>query len=293
VIVQRRLDGKELRSTNENRKSLFKDVDIGNTSILDPLFEFEDEEEVPMLWTLERPFEDFKVITDTSNNAMPLSPTARLIYVATDSCPIVVVHDSAVQRITFYRRQNVDSSPDPIHSPVLPPPLSPSNTLRQHDTISKKGRPSLTRNASTFGPSTGDDRIASGRSDPLERTTRRGPRSSRGSILDIDPPPSTAAGELHAALDPPPFALTVNKPPGKGRARNVSSASSIAADKSERRASSAFLREETAGIDNRVIYAIAEKDLKETTMIMGLDNKQEVPVSSIAFARIHSWRCPS
>lgn len=246
-----------------------------------------------MLWTLERPFEDFKAITDASANSMPLSPTARLIHVATDPCPVVVVHDSALQRITFYRQQHVDTPPDPILSPVLPPHLSPRDTFRQHDTTIRKGRPSLTRNASTFAPSSGDDRIVSGRTDPLERTTRRGPRSSRGSILETDPAPASAAGELHAALDPPPFAMTVNQPPSKGRPRNVSGASSIAADKSERRASGAFMREEPAVPDNRAIYAIAEKDLKETTMIMGLDNREEVPTSSIAFARIHSWRCPS
>lgn len=292
VIVQRMLEGKELRRTKANKSSLFRDMDVGNASVLDALCDVEEEEDSPLLWTLERPFEDFKVITDASADAMLLSPTARLIYVATDSCPIVVVHDSALQRITFYRQQHIDTPPDPKLSPVLPPHMSPRDTFRQQDTTMRKGRPSLTRTASTFGPTTGDDRVVSGRTDPLERTTRRGPRSSRGSILETDPAPATAAGELHATLDPPPFAMTVNKPPVNGRARNVSGASSIAADQNERRASSAFLREEMPVADNRAIYAIAEKDLKETTMVMGLDNREEVPTSSIAFARLHSWRCP-
>lgn len=294
VIVQRGLDGKEVRRRKRDRTHLFQDVDVGNASVLDALCHVEVEEDLPMLWTLERPFEDFKVITDAWDNATPLPSTSKLLHVAVDFCPIAVICHSATQRISFYLRQHVDSPRDSNHHPVGPPPISPKDTLRQLDsTTKKKIRPSLGRNASTFGPSTGEDRIVSNRNDPLERTTRRGPRSSRGSMLEVDPAPPSAAGELHAALDPPPFAMTVNKPPSKGRPRNVSGTPSMPADTSERRVSGAFLREETAVTDNRAIYTIAEKDLRETTMIMGLDNREDAPTSSIAFARIDSWRCPS
>lgn len=271
------------------------DTEIGNRSILDTLTDLDDEdgEGAGRLWTLERPFEELKVLCDGSTGESSLPTSSNVLLVAEEPCPLVVIHDTDQNRIDFYSREKTRTTiADPAISPSILPRKSPEEVGRPPDTTTRKARPSLARNVSGFGQSTSNDRRLSGMADPLERASRRAPRLSRGSGPDKEPAATTAEGELHATLDPPPFTMTVSKPPAKGRARTGSHSSSVA-DRSDRRKSSAFLSGPgVPATETRGLSAIAEKDLRETTMLQGLEKRVEIAKSDIRLVRFASWQCP-
>lgn len=300
VIVQRRFTS---RSSHPNSgrggaRSFLGEMNMerANKSILDTLVDMDEDdgERVARLWTLERPFEELKVLCDDSPDVSTFPASCDVLHVAQDPCPLVIVHEKTQNRLDFYRRQRRKMSADPITSPVIAPRTVSENVAPPHESaVQRKGRPSLTRNPSGFGQSAVNDRRLSGMADPLERTTRRAPRLSRGSAPDKEPVAATAEGDLHATLDPPPFSMTVSKPPPKGRARNGSHTSSIAADKSDRRTSSAFVTGDDGPLVRHTgLAAIAEKDLRETTMMMGLEKREEAIKSDISLVKFASWRCP-
>jgi anaphase-promoting complex subunit 1 len=290
VIVQRLLQKREIRRKKRQSGSVLRgmDVDIGSTSILDNLVELEDEgEDLPRVWALEKPLDEFKMVTETASGfSIPYS--SELLLVGTEPGSPVVIYDTDRNQVVFYRRRYGSSSPQTVKSPLTARTMRPEDVMRQPEPLPKSGRASLGRNPSTTITRT--DRRQSGIADPLERTTRRAPRLSRTAGPDKDLPAGSAAGELHATLDPPPFAVTVNQPARKG-GRVVSGASSVGVDKSDRRGSGAFMREEVPVADKRGIFAIGEKDLRETTMMMGLERPAQTLKSDITLERI-TWDTP-
>ena len=290
IIVQRRLQKREIRRTKRQVGSVLRgmDVDIGSTSVLDNLMDLEDEgEDLPRVWALESPLEEFKMVTEAGNGDLSIPFTSELLLVCTEPGSPVVIYDTITNQVVFYRRRT-GSVPAPIaQSPLTARNMRPEDILRAPEP--KAGRASLGRNTTALA-TTRTDRRQSGKADPLERTTRRAPRLSRTAGPDKDLPAGSAAGELHATLDPPPFAVTVNQPPGKNR-RIVSGASSVGVDKSDRRGSGAFMREEAPAVDKRGLFAIGEKDLRETTMMMGLENHTQTLKSDITLERL-TWDTP-
>lgn len=296
VMVQRALEKRELRRLDRKGRatSLLRgmEVDVGSTSILDGLVDLEDEaEDLPRVWTLSHPFEEFKMVTEAGLDERPAIPTGwNLLYVGDDTCPLVVAHDPDANELHFYRPRNsgmFSAETRPVQSART---MRPEEILRPRESLGRGPRPSLGRNPGSFAPSK-NDRRQSGKADPLERTTRRAPRLSRSAVAEKEPPPSSATGELHATLDPPPFAVTVNQLPNQGR-RVISGASSITVDKSDRRGSGAFMREDMHAMDKGGLYALAEKDLRETTMLMGLERQEQTVKSEIVFEKITSWAAP-
>ena len=290
VIVQRQLQKRELRRKKRQSGSLLRgmDLDIGSTSVLDNLVDFDDEgEDLPRVWALERPLEEFKMITEAGNgSAIPSS--SELLLVGIEPGSPVVIYDTERHQVVFYRRTKGMTAPQSGQSPLTARTMRPEDVMRQPEPIPKSGRASLGRNPSTT--LSRNDRRQSGKADPLERTIRRAPRLSRTAGPDKDLPADSAAGELHATLDPPPFAVTVNQAPRKG-GRIVSGASSVGADKSDRRGSGAFMREELPNMDKRGLFAIGEKDLRETTMLMGLERPVQVLKSDYTLERL-TWDPP-
>jgi anaphase-promoting complex subunit 1 len=279
IMVQRALERREIRRLERIQRStsVLRGMDVGSTSILDSLDDLEDDaEELPIVWTLTNPFEEFKMVTEDGMEDRPAIPSSwNMLHAGDDFCPLIVAHDPDANLICFYAPKSSPSRRiDGLQSVRT---MRPEELLRQPEV--RGPRPSLGR----VGSFAKKDRRQSGKIDPLERTTRRAPRLSRNAATDKESPLGGATGDLHAALDPPPFAVTVNQPPGR---RIVSGASSIA-DKGDRRGSGAFMREDMGG----GLHAIREKDLRETTMLMGLERHQEADRSEIVLSKIAS--CPA
>lgn len=287
VIVQRQLQKREIRRKKRQSGSVLRgmDLDIGSTSVLDNLVDLEDEgEDLPRVWALEKPLEEFKVVTEAGNGfSIPYS--SELLLVGTQPGLPVVIYDTDRNQVVFYRRTTGTSSPKIAQSPLTARNMRPEDIMRQPEPLPKSGRASLGRNPSTTISRT--DRRQSGKADPLERTTRRAPRLSRTAGPEKDLPLGSAAGELHDTLDPPPFAVTVNQPSG----RVVSGASSVGVEKNDRRGSGAFMREDLPVVDKRGLFAIGEKDLRETTMMMGLERPAQTSKSDITLERM-TWDTP-
>jgi len=290
VIVQRLLQKRELRRKKRQSGSVLRgmDLDTGSTSVLDNLVDLEDEgEDLPRVWALEKPLEEFKMVTEAGNGfSIPYS--SELLLVGTEPGSPVVIYDTDRNQVVFYRRTTGSTSPKITQSPLTARTMRPEDVMRQPEPLPKAGRASSGRNPSTTVSRT--DRRQSGIADPLERTTRRAPRLSRTAGPDKDLPAGSAAGELHATLDPPPFAVTVNQPARNG-GRVVSGASSVGVEKSDRRGSGAFMREELPVVDKRGLFAIGEKDLRETTMMMGLERPAQTLKSDITLERM-TWDTP-
>ena len=186
-------------------------------------------------------------------------------------------------------------------------------------------RPSLARNPSSMTAFPSGDRRVSSAADPLDRTQRRAPRMSRGTA----PPPlatqaetesrskqSAQVEELHAALDPPPFTAPAtssaftNPPssafgqssgagpsaPRASRSRASMGPTAVAANVSDERrlsGASAFLsREGESARAGKTPFATVHGDLRETTMMMGLERDDDVQRSDWVLDRLWTWRPP-
>lgn len=200
----------------------------------------------------------------------------------------------------------------------IPPSTSSSGTTVQSPAVPASrvlsARPSLHRNPSTF--STTSERRVSGAADPLDRT-RRGPRISRSGLVDPHPPPSST-DDLQAALEPPslPPATVPSAPNGsrlttKGKARSSiggPGGSAINGDPMRRLsgAGTGSMSDVThhmggltgltkadsslRGMRLPALHEAHERDLRETTMLMGLDKEEEGNRSDIVLEEIWTWR---
>lgn len=324
VMIQRRLERRELRRMQSRSRSVLRGMDLdphgrGNSdgyastsmSALDDLLDMEEEGDgLPRLWTLERPFEELSMVVEAEGSrllsAIPASST--VLFAAEEPYPILVAYDNHTRQVMFYRRRRVALEVD--SEMEIPKPALTTRTMRPSDilhppdppplpsTITARGRPSLHRHGSSFapGPAAAAERRVSGRADPLDRTTRRAPRLSRGAAAAPEPTGTSATGELHATLDPPPLGVAIAAPSKSKIARpRASSGIGIGAEgfpSDNRRTSgaSAFLRQETN--DRWAVHGAGERDLRETTMMMGLDKEEKAVRSEIVLERVGSWRPP-
>ncbi|ORY35597.1 hypothetical protein BCR39DRAFT_510961 [Naematelia encephala] len=268
AIIQRGLEKRELRRLGrEKPKSLLRGIDQSSLSALDDLMELEEEgaPDLPRLYTLDDPFEELKMIVQGRNDLVePLGAQHTTLLVTNDPYALIVVYDRSSGAVIFYRIANL---PQHIDKPSIRT-MRPEELLRQTDLP----RPSLARNPSSFQT----DRRLSSAADPLNRTQRR-PRVSRGQ--------ETTTGDLQAALEPTSFPGSIVAPTKPiTRARSVSSASAHI----DRRISGAdFMREDMVAPSN------LDKDLRETTMLMGLARDEQKSRSDLILERIWVWKPPA
>ena len=310
AILQRALEKRELRrlgkGSGKGRTSgcVLRGIDQTSMSVLDDLFDLDDESipSLPRLFTLDNPFDELNTIFEgrveggingklarLTSALLPLSSTSTILHVSQEPYPFIVVHEQPRGEIIIYRRIQVPPSPEP------PPPTSttmrPEDLLRQPEPpiSSRPSRPSLHRNPSSFTSS--KERRLSSTADPLDRTQRRAPRLSRGGERK---PPST--GELQAALDPPQYVGAAMSAPikGKSRIRGMSSASASVLEANRRTSgASSFMRQDMNDpLGKMALHVAAERDLRETTMMMGLDREDEGVRSDLVLDRVWVWKPP-
>ncbi|RXK41172.1 hypothetical protein M231_01577 [Tremella mesenterica] len=249
-----------------------------------------------------------------ASTPMEIGPELNVLEVFQDY-PLILSHDRTKSELVLFRRvyvspsSPVSSSPSndlvPAEGRVLPP--IDTSMPYQETTIGRKPRTSLHRHQGSLGQ---ERHISS--ADPLDRTQRRAPRMSRGAggpleenkIGTIQPQPS----ELQATLDPQPFASSsvisgtgvgmstgsgfANVsgfvgpgsgfvPPGSGVGRNKKSRSSVGVvmggGKEDRRMSggSTMRLESEVRVTERRLKMGGWGDLRETTMMMGLERGRE------------------
>ncbi|KAK8854800.1 hypothetical protein IAR55_003539 [Kwoniella newhampshirensis] len=318
VLIQRALEKRELRRFGKDKRksgsgSLLRDMmDHTSMTILDDLLDLEDEStpSLPRLYALENPFDELKMIVEgrveegfyqspgrLTSQTTPISASSTILHTSRAPYPFVITYDRQSSEVIFYRWTRLPVLPD---QPLLPPnprTMRPEDILRPPEPpqpAPRDSRPSLHRNASSFGPAT--DRRLSGAADPMDRTQRRAPRISRG--LAQEPPVPT--DELHAALDPavgaPPAATTAKR---RSRGLSVISAAATVASSAEgnRRASlaaSSFMLQDMHDPQGKMaLHVAAEKDLRETTMMMGLERDEMGTRSDIVLDRIMTWKPPT
>lgn len=375
----------------------------------------DDQDSRPRLWTLERPFEEFKVVGECRASfgvghglaagaglgigeidTDRFSAAMTVLFCAEDPSPLLVIYDQTIRQIVFYRRRRITLGHEPSShgagsaSIMTARTMRPEELLQQHPLshphshqrphppshhprlssgeapapaaashMNTRSRPSLNRLASgsgsNLGPSSGStstsamgERRVSSRVDPLDRTTRRAPRLSRGAAgpgLISDSGPASATGELQATLDPPPVGVMSGSAvagsiasAGQGqtaaiRARGFSgtiqgggssgmgfgpentsgttaaTTTTTAKLRETRRTSgaSAFLRQEMKettvplvanahanahAAARMALHGAVEKDLRETTMMMGLDKEEKAERSEVVLEKVGSWKPP-
>ncbi|WVQ99984.1 hypothetical protein IAU59_007127 [Kwoniella sp. CBS 9459] len=317
IFVQRALEKRELRQFGKDKKkggSILRGMDATSITILDDLMDLEDDTAptLPRLYALGHPFDELRMVSSArvedghglarSSNARLLSQpqqipaSASILHVTPDPYPFIIAYDRQSNEIIFYRKTRVpDQQPDLSPQPPNPITLRPEEILLppgptpQPKPQPRPPRPSLHRNASSFGPST--DRRVSSVADPLDRTHRRAPRMSRS--LATEPPVLT--DDLQAALDPLPLVPPTTTT--KRRSRGMSVLSIVpSTSEANRRASGAnssfMLRDMHEEQERMALHVVAERDLRETTMMMGLERDEFTTRSEIVLDRVWSWKSP-
>jgi len=310
AVVQRALEKREVRRLSRGKattsSNLLRGIDQTSLSILDDFVDLDDEDtpSLPRLYTLDSPFDELKMIVEglveggfqgtparLNSVALPPSSATTILHISQDPYPFVILHDQLRAEIIVSRRNHIPSSPQPppptartmrpedIFRQPEPPPPEPSQTL--------PSRPTLNRNPSSFVSS--KERRISGAADPLDRTQRRAPRISRG---NEHKPPST--GELQAALDPPPYVGAAMSAPiqVRGRVRGLSTASAVNGEPNRRTSgASSFMRQDMIDfLGKMALHVAGERDLRETTMMMGLEREEEGARSEMVLDRIWVWK---
>lgn len=254
----------------------------------------EEDEGAPRIYTIAQPFDEPKAVLWRAVHGGPtgdVPPTSELLLVHGTPYHLVVFYNTPTSEIVFCRMSKVPTSPPTVSAP--PSRQLPAEELlrdiRPAPTMPQGGRPSLHRTHSAF-----DKRQSLG-IDPLERHARRAPRTSKA----VD-----AASDLQAALDPS-VAILSSAPSSRmaGRSHIVPPAAVRAANPELRRQSGAtFLREDndvrprrSLGRDHTLrdamLQGIAERDMRETTMLMGLEH-EERPTSEVVLEKMMTWTLP-
>nr|XP_019044670.1 hypothetical protein I302_06583 [Kwoniella bestiolae CBS 10118]OCF23600.1 hypothetical protein I302_06583 [Kwoniella bestiolae CBS 10118] len=316
LIIQRALEKRELRKLGKEKKgsrSVLKGMmDQSSMTILDDLMDLEDDTapSLPRLYTLDNPFDEMKMMVegrvedgfdkDTGrlvSSTYPISSPLSILYTSPDPYPFVITYSCEPNEIIFYRKIHIPDQPD-----LLPPPPNP-RTMRPEEILgppeppvpapqpTRGGRPSLHRNPSSFGPSA--ERRISNISDPLDRTQRRAPRMSRGLAIAQEHPVPT--DELQATLDPTPIVPPATTTKRRSRGLSILSTTTSAQDPNRRTsgASSSFVLHDLHDKHDKMgLQAIAEMDLRETTMMMGLERDEVGSRSDLVLDRVWSWKAP-
>ncbi|KAK4688589.1 anaphase-promoting complex subunit 1, partial [Tremellales sp. Uapishka_1] len=310
VMVQRALEKRELRKFGRGKGKAPKNVlrgmmDQTSMTILDDLLDLEDENapSLPRLYTLEHPFDELKMIVEGkieggwADDHLPprlVSPSSSvtsastLLFISPDPYPFVVLHDRTAGAINFCRRARAPPMPEPPPAPTNPRTMRPEDILRPPDPPNKRPpRPSLHRNSSSIGPVV--DRRLSGAADPFDRSQRRHPRLSRG------PEPEGRTDELQATLEPLPFNTPAIGAPAKGKTRDrgLSTATAVSEGNSRTSGAFSFVRQNmTVPLGKMALNTAGDDDLRETTMMMGLEKAEKGSRSDIVLERFWSWQLP-
>jgi anaphase-promoting complex subunit 1 len=269
-------------------------------SVLDELDTLDEGESLPRLYTLSGPFEEMKQVVEASmaggklaGEEEPLDYASEVLLVGDEPYPVVVVYDLQLQEIVFYVAHHI---PAVEASPPATRHLRPSELLAQPPapiaSLPSAARPSLHRTASAFSAA-GDRRVSALNTESMDRT-RRGPRVSRGGMVEpqhASALPTGPTGELQAALDPPTLASTIAptagsriKNKGKGRV-------SLTADSNRREsAGSSFFMEAQDRLP--ALLDAGEHDWREPTMLMGIDKQEVGKRSDTVLERVFSWKPP-
>ena len=320
IIFQRKLEKREIQSEPLN-KPFLKGLDTGHMSVLEDIDRLDHIglDLLPRLYSLQSPFEELKPVVEALIDAGTIAgeeetidPSTEILFIG-DEYPLVVALDRLNGAFVFYARHHIPLVEKPSNPPLarhLHPsellsttPIVPSQALPV--TTNLQGpRPSLHRTASTF--SKADNRRSSNvpglSGDTMDRS-RRGPRISRGG--NVEPhshpnpgsgflPPSTGkTGELQATLDPPSLPTAIpthtNSLLSGSRLKRGKPRSSLAADRRQSgiSANGTFARDEPEHRAN-VLFAAKERDLRETTMMMGLETASNGR-SEIVLERLWNW----
>ncbi|WWD02564.1 hypothetical protein V865_000604 [Kwoniella europaea PYCC6329] len=315
-IVQRALEKRELRKLGkEKRKSgsvLRGLTDHSSMTILDDLMDMEDDTapSLPRLYTLENPFDELKMIVEGRvedgfdqasgrliSQTHAIDSSLSILYVSPDPYPFVVTFNCESNEIILYRKTYIPDQPDLPPLPPNPRTMRPEEILGPPEApvpiprSTRAGRPSLHRNPSSFGPSS--DNRTSSISDPLDRTQRRAPRMSRGLRIAQEHP--IATDELQATLDPAPIVPPPSTTKRRSRGLSILSTATTAQDLNRRTsgASSSFVLLDLHDKHDKMgLQAIAEMDLRETTMMMGLERDEVGSRSDLVLDKVWTWRAP-
>ena len=328
VLLQRKLKLKEqenlrtagildeIKSRRPRRSS-----GVGMTSVLDDVRDLDRGADLPRLYTLSDPFDELKMFVEARirNDRLvspeePVDSNMSVLFSATDPhpYPFVLLLDRSTSEVSFYQRTTVPLKP-------APPPATTPRTMRPED-ILKQGTPSIglgtgrirpSMHRTTSGYSATGERQASGGSgmlvDPMDRA-RRTSRLSKAGGGALDGLPTTSTGDLQAALEPPMLLTQTSnittRSKGKNRAREpqggvgrVSSAAGLGGLEEGRRQSgaSSFMREDPdagKGDAGAALHGIGDRDLRETTMLMGVERDEEALRSEVVLERIWAWKPP-
>jgi anaphase-promoting complex subunit 1 len=298
LLLQRALQPRELRQPrhtsiltglhdgNNSVTSVLDDVDIRDLLATD-----DGVEDLPRIYTMGTGFDELKPVEEgDSGGWLTLDRSIEVLFVAEGDYPYVLGFNTRRGEVIFYRRTLV---------PIRPEEPSPSTkTTRPEELLRNQGalpvqptsvmgakRPSLHRAPSTFSTAAAERRV-SGATDPLDRTDRtqrRAPRLSKNTTFE--------PGDLQAALELPPFTSTTSKIPIT-RNRAVSSASAFTEGTRRLSGASAFVRDDMLDAAGAGKVGMGLGDLRETTMMMGLERVEGVVRSEMVLERIWVWKPP-
>nr|KIR46048.1 anaphase-promoting complex subunit 1 [Cryptococcus bacillisporus CA1280] len=314
VLIQRELEKRELRKMNKDKRkagSVLRGMaDQTSMSVLDDLMDLEDDSghSLPRLYVLENPFDELKMAVYgqveggygskpfLSSPSQPLGANSSILYVSPEPYPFVVTHNQESGAFVIYRYVRIQAAPEHPTSTFNPRTMRPEELLRQPDNHQLPvqpchSRPSLHRNTSSFGPTGGDRRLSSA-ADPLDRTQRRAPRLSRGPLPDV-----ASTDELQAVLEPPSNipATSVGHRRSRGISLMPTATPRPSFPESKRRTSTAasfILHDINAPQNKMALHVAAEKDLRETTMMMGLERDEVGIRSEVVFQALATWKQP-
>lgn len=287
LLLQRELERREVR---KSIRSVLPPP--AGMSVLDTLAEVEESSpDIPRLYTLLDVMSEMQYVADgrvmgVGGNAKlipsaPLTfvpPTQNVIFVSNDPYPFVVTYDTANNTVVFYRRLKI-----PIEDEELPTPttvarhLHPQELLAQNQMSPRRGsevassRPRRSGRMSLPRDPQAERRLSEAAPDPLDRTHRRSSRFSMGNEFPV------------TAAEPPVFNINTGERSSR-RPRN-----SNASERSRRMSNKVPECNEYA---KTALHVVAQ-DLRETTMLMGLDEEaKRSDRSEIVFDRIWSWKPP-
>jgi len=249
----------------------------------------------PRVYALMNPFQEARKVIEASviddrivEEGGPLECTDDILFSADDPYPFVLAYDRRENELVFYSRHLVpiaDRAAPPLARFMRPEDLLPTPPTNMNGELP---RPSLQRTGSAF--TAGERRISNMQGEASDRT-RGGPRISRGGKIDatqiardVGSRPSNSTAELQAALDP--FSLPPSVPSqvmnSRLSSKGISRVSALGGEGS-------LILEENP---RQGLFGAPELDLRETTMMMGLDRGSLAERSEVVLERLHTWKAP-
>lgn len=271
------------------------DSSMGDRSAVDSIdlrFEEEAVKDLPRLFTLTQLFGEFERVAEAHIDggiggdpaALRLFPSLSppsfvkpcitILHVAPEPYPFVVAWDSHVGEVVVYRQARVPVTADKFEDLQKSPEtryLRPDQLMRQTE-AQPAAVPSTRRGRASLGR--GERRVSGTAPDPLDRTRRRASRLSAAHELPVleEGDPFNEVDPFHEAAAKTSRSATTSV--DNGRRSSVLGGGSI-------------MREELH--DYGKVLGVVAEDLRETTMVMGLD-QDESPRSELVLEQLWSWR---